>query len=233
MSADINHSHDEKRAEKSDDATGFGFLEQAIRELCNEKGYFSAEDHRRFVEFMEGLKPENGSRLVAKTWTDPEFKKRLLEDATKACLEIGVDWMKPTGSGTPSDFVWLRALEDTPKLHHAIVCTLCSCYPRPLLGIAPSWYERSNYRRRLVRWPRQVIAEFGTVVPPDVEVRIHDSNAKSRFFVIPLRPAGTEGWSEEKLAKIVTRDTMIGVAFCNKDWTYDSKPGDLAWQRDG
>ena len=98
MSADINHSHDEKRAEKSDDATGFGFLEQAIRELCNEKGYFSAEDHRRFVEFMEGLKPENGSRLVAKTWTDPEFKKRLLEDATKAC-EL-TDWKGPNSLGT-------------------------------------------------------------------------------------------------------------------------------------
>lgn len=141
--------------------------------------------------------------------------------------------MKPTGSGTPSDFVWLRALEDTPKLHHAIVCTLCSCYPRPLLGIAPSWYERSNYRRRL----------SALASPGDGRIR-HRSPTRRRsshprlerevaLFVIPLRPAGTEGWSEEKLAKIVTRDTMIGVAFCNKDWTYDSKPGDLAWQRDG
>lgn len=230
MSAD--HTHEGECVEKSDEATGFGFLEQAIRELCIQKGYFSAEDHRRFVEFMEGLSPNNGSRLVAKAWTDPEFKERLLAEATKACLEIGVDWMKPTGTGTPSDFTYLYALEDTPSLHHVIVCTLCSCYPRPVLGFAPAWYERSNYRRRLVRWPRQLLAEFGTIVPPDVEVRVHDSNAKSRFFVIPLRPAGTEDWTEEQLAKIVTRDTMIGVAFCNKDWTVDSKPGDLAQQHD-
>lgn len=228
-----HHDHEGKCVEKSDDAEGFGILELAIRELCIEKHYFSAEDHRRFVEFMEGLTPNHGARIVAKAWTDPEFKKRLLEDATKTCLELGIDWMKPTGWGTPSDFTYLYALEDTPKLHNAIVCTLCSCYPRPILGIAPSWYERSNYRRRMVRWPRSVLAEFGTIVPEDVEVRIHDSNAKSRFFVIPLRPAGTEGWTEDQLAKLVTRDTMIGVSFCNKDWTVDYTPGNLSWQRDG
>ena len=106
----------------------------------------------------------------------------------------------------------LRVLEDTPTLHHVIVCTLCSCYPRPLLGHSPYWYRSPNYRRRLVRWPRQVLAEFGLILPPEVEVRVEDSNQKCRFMVLPVRPAGTEDWTEEQLAEIVTRDCMIGVA---------------------
>src|SRR5262249_44462841 len=142
--------------------------------------------------------------VTARSWVDPKFKTRLLQDGVAACKELGIDWMKPTGFGTPSDFTNLIVCENTPKLHNVIVCTLCSCYPRPLLGASPAWYERPAYRRRVVRWPRQVLAEFGLVIAPDIEVRVHDSNQKTRYMVLPMRPAGTEDWSEEKLASIVT-----------------------------
>jgi hypothetical protein len=115
-------------------------------------------------------------------------------------------------------------LEDTPTLHHVIVCTLCSCYPRPLLGMSPEWYRSTNYRRRLVRWPREVLAEFGLILPPEVEIRIEDSNQKCRFMVMPVRPQGTDNWSEEKLAAIVTRDCMIGVALPRPGRTTDIHP---------
>ena len=162
--------------------------------------------------------------MVAKAWTDPAFKARLLEDGVKACKEIGVDWAEPTGFGTPSDYMNFRVLEDTPTLHHVIVCTLCSCYPRPLLGISPEWYRSTNYRRRLVRWPRQVLAEFGLLLPPEVEIRVEDSNQKCRFMVLPVRPSGTESWTEEELAAIVTRDCMIGVALPRPGRTADVHP---------
>ena len=132
------------------------------------------------------------------------------------CLpfEVGVDWINdmPTHFGTPSDYCNLRVLADTPKLKHVVVCTLCSCYPRPILGQSPEWYRTPNYRRRLVRWPRQVLAAFGLQLDPDVEIRVADSNQKTRYIVMPVRPEGTEGWSEEQLAEIVTRDCLIGVA---------------------
>ena len=171
------------------------------------------------------LDSSGGSRIVARAWVDPEFKKRLLADGTAACKELGIDWLLPTGTGTPSDYTYFVVCENTPTLHNTMVCTLCSCYPRPVLGFAPAWYERPNYRRRLVRWPRDVLAEFGTIIAPDVEVRVRDSNQKTRFMVLPLRPAGTEGWSEEKLATIVTRDTMIGTAIPRIDLTTSSVPG--------
>ena len=117
--------------------------------------------------------PINGSRLVAKAWTDPAFKALVLEDGVRACKEgLGLDWAEPTGFGTPSDYTNFVVLENTPTLHHVIVCTLCSCYPRPILGMSPEWYRTTNYRRRLVRWPREVLAEFGLIVPPEVEVRV-------------------------------------------------------------
>ena len=112
-----------------------------------------------------------GFAIGREAWTDPAFKARVLEDATKACKEIGIDWAEPTGFGTPSDYTNFRVLEDTPTLHHVIVCTLCSCYPRPVLGMSPEWYRSTNYRRRLVRWPREVLAEFGLILPPEVEIR--------------------------------------------------------------
>ncbi len=195
-----------------EEVTDFEVLEIALRELAIEKGLFTAEDHRRYTEHVEQLGPSPGTRLVAKAWLDPDFKRLALEDAIAACREVGIDWLQPTGFGTPSDFTALQVLEDTATLHHVIVCSLCSCYPRPLLGMSPEWYRTPNYRRRIVRWPRQVLGEFGLHLPEDVEIRVEDSNSKHRFMVLPVRPEGTEGWSEEQLAEIVTRDCLIGVA---------------------
>jgi thiocyanate hydrolase subunit gamma len=212
-----------KAAPMVEEVSDFEVLEIAVRELAIEKGLFTAEDHRRFTEFAHSIGPLPAARLVAKAWLDPKFKKLALEDGVKASLEVGIDWLRPTGFGTPSDYTDLRVLEDTPKLHHVVVCTLCSCYPRPILGHSPEWYRTPNYRRRLVRWPRQVLSEFGLQLPDDVEIRVEDSNQKCRFMVLPLRPAGTEGWTEEQLASIVTRDCMIGVAMPRPDRKVDDR----------
>ncbi len=202
-----------------DEVSDFEILEIAVRELAIEKGLFSAEDHRRWTEYMETLSPVPAARLVAKAWLDPEYKKLAVADGVKASMEVGIDWINsmPTHFGTPSDYCNLRVLEDTPKLKHVVVCTLCSCYPRPILGQSPEWYRTPNYRRRLVRWPRQVLAEFGLQLPADVDVRVEDSNQKSRFIVLPVRPEGTEGWTEDQLTEIVTRDCLIGVALPNPE----------------
>jgi thiocyanate hydrolase gamma subunit len=227
MSDTHTHSHggaEHPKAPTVDEITDFEILEIAVRELALEHGLFTAEDHRRFTEFAESIGPAGGSRLVAKAWTDPAFKARVMAEPVKTCLEIGIDWSEPTGEGTASDYMHLTILEDTPTLHHVIVCTLCSCYPRPLLGHSPYWYRSTNYRRRLVRWPRQVLAEFGLVIPPEVEVRVEDSNQKCRFMVLPVRPEGTENWTEEQLAEIVTRDCMIGVALPKPGRTADYHP---------
>ena len=213
-----------KPAPMVDEVSEFEILELAVRELAIEKGLFSAEDHRRWTEYIHTLGPLPAARLVAKAWLDPEFKELAVKDGVKASLEVGVDWINsmPTGFGTPSDYCNLRVLEDTPKLKHVVVCTLCSCYPRPILGQSPEWYRTPNYRRRLVRWPRQVLAEFGLQIPEDVEVRVEDSNQKSRFIVLPVRPEGTEGWTEDQLAEIVTRDCLIGVAVPKPGVTADT-----------
>jgi nitrile hydratase len=140
---------------------------------------------------------------VARAWNDPEFKKRLLADATPACAELGVGGMQG------EDMI---VVENTDKVHHAIVCTLCSCYPWPVLGLPPNWYKAPAYRARMVREPRRVLAEdFGYPIPDDVEVRVWDSSAELRYWVLPKRPEGTEGMSESELAALVTRDSMIGV----------------------
>lgn len=206
--------HDHKPAPMVDEVSDFEVLEIAVRELAIERGLFSAEDHRRWTEYVHSLGPLPAARLVAKAWLDPEFKRLAVTDGVKASLAVGVDWIKspPTGFGTPSDYCNFRVLEDTPKLKHVVVCTLCSCYPRPILGQSPEWYRTPNYRRRLVRWPRQVLAEFGLQIPPEVEIRVADSNQKTRYMVLPVRPAGTDGWSEQQLTEIVTRDCLIGVA---------------------
>ena len=197
-----------------DEVSEFEILEIAVRELAIEKGLFTAEDHQAWTEYMHTLSPVPAARLVAKAWLDPEFKKLAVEDGVKASLEVGIDWVKqmPTQFGTPSDYCNLRVMEDTPTLKHVVVCTLCSCYPRPILGQSPEWYRTPNYRRRLVRWPRQVLSEFGLQLPDDVEVRVVDSNQKTRYIVMPVRPEGTEGWTEDQLTEIVTRDCLIGVA---------------------
>lgn len=217
VGADHGHDHEHDPTENHaapmvEEVTDFEVLEVALRELAIEKGLFTAEDHRHFTEYAEQINPAPGARMVAKAWLDPVFKRLALEDPIAASRELGIDWLHPTGFGTPSDFTALHVLEDTPTLHHVVVCSLCSCYPRPLLGNSPEWYRTPNYRRRIVRWPRQVLGEFGLFIPEEVEIRVEDSNSKHRFMVLPVRPEGTEGWTEEQLAEIVTRDCMIGVA---------------------
>ena len=212
--SDHDHDHDHEHPHKSmvDEITDFEVLEIALRELRIEKGLFTADEHRVFTEYAEQIGPTPAARLVAKAWLDPEFKKLAQTDAIAASKAVGVDWLDPTGFGAPSDFVAFKILEDTPTLHHVIVCALCSCYPRPILGNSPEWYRTPNYRRRIVRWPRQVLSEFGLQLSEGVEVRVEDSNQKHRFMVMPMRPSGTEGWTEDQLAEIITRDCLIGVA---------------------
>lgn len=147
--------------------------------------------------------PEIGARMVARAWTDPDYRRLLLQDGAAAAEQMGVSM-----AGAPP----LGVLEDAPGLHHVIVCTLCSCYPRAVLGYPPHWYKSFAYRARVVREPRAVLAEWGTVLPPGTEVRVVDSTADYRWMVLPQRPAGTEGWTEEQLMALVTRDVLVGVA---------------------
>ncbi len=176
--------------------------EAAIRSLLIEKGVFSAEQIHRKIEEFDHKSAADGARVIAHAWSDPAYEARLLADANAASAELGLD---TTG-------IKIVALKNTPKLHHLVVCTLCSCYPRLLLGLPPAWYKSAAYRSRAVSEPRQVLAEFGTSLPPDVELRVVDSTADCRYVVLPMRPAGTEGWDEKRLASLITRDSMIGVA---------------------
>jgi nitrile hydratase len=186
----------------TDDTLGhYQVMEIAVRELLIDKGIFSAADIQRAIELIDSCGEMLGARVVARAWTDPAFKTRLLDDATEAVREFGIQ-MGP---------MRLLVVENLPKLHNVVVCTLCSCYPRTVLGIPPDWYKSRNYRSRVVREPRVVLREFGVELPDDVEVRVHDSTADMRYLVLPLRPERTEGWSEEKLASLVSRDSMIGV----------------------
>ena len=180
----------------------FQLMEVSLRELLVEKGILTDEQVQATVDDMRSRGAERGASVVARAWTDPGFKARLLADGTKACQELGLD--------VPA--LRLIAVENTPATHNLIVCTLCSCYPRMLLGLPPEWYKSRPYRSRAVREPRTVLAEFGLAVPDNVQVRVHDSTADMRYIVLPMQPAGTEGWSEERLAALVTRDCMIGVA---------------------
>ena len=182
--------------------TYFQLMEVSLRELLVEKGVLSDAEVDAVAADMKSRGPERGARVVARAWTDPAYKKRLLADGTAACEELGLD--------VPA--LRLVVVENTPTVHNVIVCTLCSCYPRMLLGLPPDWYKSRDYRSRVVREPRAVLAEFGTVIPADVTIRVHDSTADMRYMVLPMRPAGTEGWDEERLAALVTRDSMIGVA---------------------
>jgi nitrile hydratase len=183
-------------------------LERALRELLIEKGVFSAEALRRQIELTESRTPDNGARLAARAWVDPEFKARLLADAKPAIAGfLGIDL-----EHTPA----LMVVENTDRRHHVICCTLCSCYPRAVLGIPPAWYKSREYRSRIVAEPRAVLAEFGTVLPDDVEIRVVDSTADLRYIVLPRRPRGSEGLDEAALAKLVTRDSLIGVALARE-----------------
>jgi nitrile hydratase len=167
-----------------------------------EKGVLSEKDIQCQIEYQEARSPANGAKLVARAWTDPAFKSRFIADPKAACAEMGID------ATAINEFV---VLENTEKVRHMVVCTLCSCYPRPILGRPPDWYKSFNYRQRSVVDPRGVMREFGLDLPDDVEVRVHDSTADIRYIVLPLRPAGTVNWSAAELEKLVTRDSMIGV----------------------
>ena len=177
---------------------------KALESIMIEKGLMTTEAVDRFAEIYENeVGPQLGAQVVAKAWTDPEFKKRLLEDGTKACAELGI------GGLQGEDMV---VVENTDTVHNAIVCTLCSCYPWPVLGLPPNWYKQPAYRSRMVREPRKVLREdFGYDVPDSVEIRIWDSSSEMRYWVLPKRPEGTDGMSEKDLAGLVTRDSMIGV----------------------
>jgi nitrile hydratase len=196
MSHEHDHEHDEGPPSEHE------ILSRAMQELLEEKGIITAEQVRRRMELFDEEFPQRGARVIAHAWADPAFRKRLLEDGKAACAEWGLDLEADR----------LIAVENTPQVHNVIVCTLCSCYPRALLGMPPTWYKSENYRRRVVREPRAVLKEFGTVIPGEVSIRVHDSNADMRYVVLPMRPAATEHWTEEELARILTRDTLVGVA---------------------
>lgn len=177
-------------------------MAESVIELLIEKELFSAEDLRRTLERIDAITPAQGTKLVARAWLDEAFKSRLLVDVNEAANELGVD------AGT----IPIRAVENTADVHNVIVCTLCSCYPRLLLGLPPDWYKSRAYRSRVVREPRAVLEAFGTVLPNGVEVRVHDSTAELRYMVIPLRPEGTGDLDEAGLAELISRDAMIGTA---------------------
>jgi nitrile hydratase len=194
------------RPDQDDTLTYHRALEAAVRELLIDKGVISAEEVRRQVEEMDGRNAGRGAKMVARAWLDPAYKERMLQDGARAAEEIGLD-VGP---------LKLVVVENTAAVHNVIVCTLCSCYPRMLLGLPPDWYKSRNYRSRVVREPRVVLAEFGTVIPDGVLIRVHDSTADMRYLVAPRRSEGTENWSEVELARLVTRDSMIGVALADK-----------------
>ena len=180
----------------------YEIMETAVRELLVEKEVIGPGEIRRMLEVMDSRTPALGAKVVARAWVDPEFRTRLLANGRAACEELGIDFFEDTQ---------LIVLENTDKVHNLICCTLCSCYPREIMGLPPDWYKLKPYRARAVKEPRSLLAEFGTIIPEDVEIRVSDSTAMVRFLVLPQRPQGTDNWSEEQLAGLVTRDAMIGV----------------------
>ena len=216
MSDEHNHSHagddwpypHPKQPDIEDgEITELMIMTDAVAELMMDKGYFTADDMRRTLEVIDSKSPAEGARMIARAWLDPEFKARLLEDVNAAAAEMDID----------AGVIPIRVIENTPEVHNAIVCTLCSCYPKYLIGLPPDWYKSRDYRSRMIREPRAVLAEFGTELPDDVEVRVHDSTAELRYMIMPMRPAGTEGLDEEALADLITRDCMIGVTVIDRD----------------
>ena len=177
---------------------------RALETILTEKGYVNTAALDAIIEAFETrVGPHNGAKVVARAWVDAEFKKRLLTDATAALRDLGIGGLQGEH---------MVAVENTPSVHNVVVCTLCSCYPWPVLGLPPAWYKSPPYRSRMVKEPRTVLGEFGVDLDPAVEVRVWDSSAEIRYLVLPERPKGTEGMSEEELAALVTRDAMIGVA---------------------
>ena len=204
--SDTHHDleeHGHNGVKPSAEAWRYATRIRAIEALLVEKGILTKEDVRRQIEYMESRSPANGARLVARAWVDPEYRALLLSDTKAAALELGID-----ASG-PVEFI---TVENTPEVHNLIVCTLCSCYPRAILGRPPDWYKSFNYRSRAVNEPRTVMREFGLEIPEDTKVAVHDSSADVRYLVLPMRPPGTEDMNEEELADLVTRDCLIGVS---------------------
>jgi nitrile hydratase subunit alpha len=195
------HGHGSSAKDHDDRLTYYRAMEIGLRELLIAKGIFNADEVRAAVEAMDSRVPENGARLAARAWSDPAYKERLLADGSAAAREMGFE----VGS------LKLMVIENTPEVHNFVVCTLCSCYPRMLMGLPPAWYKSVAYRSRAVSEPRAVLQEFGTHIADDIEVRVHDSTADLRYMILPLRPPGTEGWSEERLVPLITRDSLIGV----------------------
>ncbi|MBY5370525.1 MULTISPECIES: nitrile hydratase subunit alpha [Rhizobium] len=199
---DHDHDHPHEAITADEHPGYYEIMETAVRELLVERKLFGADEIRRQIEVLDSRTPALGAKVVARAWMDPAYKERLLENGRTACEELGITFYDDTQ---------LIVLENTADIHNLIVCTLCSCYPRPVLGLPPDWYKLKPYRARAVHEPRAVLEEFGTHIPDDVEIRVSDSTAVVRYLVLPLRPAGTEALSEEELADLVTRDAMIGV----------------------
>jgi nitrile hydratase len=189
------------RADDDHPLTYWQQMEIAVRELLIEKGVTTAAQINAQIDAMDARTPANGAAVVARAWTDPTFRDDLLNDASAATRDMGFD-IGP---------MKLIALENTADIHNVVVCTLCSCYPRNLLGLPPDWYKSRAYRSRTVKEPRKVLAEFGVDLPDTTQVRVHDSTADMRYVVIPTRPTGTDGWDADRLATLVTRDSMIGT----------------------
>ena len=197
MPAD-NHTHDH-----DSELSEMQLRVRALETILTEKGYVDPAALDQIVENVETrIGPHIGARVVARAWVDPDFKRRLLDDATAAANTMG---------GFDPVAAHLIAVENTPEVHNLVVCTLCSCYPWPVLGLPPVWYKSAPYRSRTVIDPKGVLADFGVSLPPDTDIRIWDSTAETRFLVVPMRPAGTEGWNEDALAALVTRDSMVGT----------------------
>ena len=185
-----------------DDSVGYyRRMQAAVEELLILNGMFTRAEIDQQVAAMDARTYASGAKVVARAWADRNYRAKLLTDPRAACAELGFN-LGPTH---------LIVVENTPALHNVVVCTLCSCYPRMLLGVPPAWYKNREYRSRVVREPRKVLAELGTELPAEVQIRVHDSTADMRYMVLPMAPVGTTGWSEERLAKLVTRDSMIGV----------------------
>jgi len=198
MTADDHHGHDHG-SELSD----MQLRVRALETILTEKGYIDPAALDAIVEACETqIGPHNGARVVARAWVDPDFKRRLLEDASEAANSLG--HVSPVGAH-------LIALENTPELHNLVVCTLCSCYPWEVLGLPPVWYKSAPYRSRAVIDPKGVLSDFGLKLPEQTKVRIWDSTAETRFLVLPMRPEGSAALSEEQLAELVTRDSMVGT----------------------
>lgn len=185
-----------------DETERYPLMAEAMRQLLVEKGLLTNKEIREYIEFMDSRGSSVGAQLIARAWSDPAFKDRLLDNGTAAVAEFGIPM-----SGTE-----LVVVENTATVHNVVVCTLCSCYPRTILGLPPDWYKSKAYRSRTVKEPRAVLREFGTHLPEDVTVRVHDSNADMRYLVLPARPDGTDGLTETELGRLVTRDAMIGVS---------------------